>query len=177
MSQGRSPINLGLRMGVTDEGLSPQSIGRRIEQAMAKAGVSKALLAKRMGSDPADVSRWVSGHKAQSVETLGRISAALGVPAWRFLVDLEDDVGGGEIDAARRLTIRLTMGWRDGKYRDAAQLAAAAREVAEQAYSTVGQAYVEGWLAGSGLFTKDPPHDDSQNGVPAGPVRSRSDTR
>jgi transcriptional regulator with XRE-family HTH domain len=143
------------------EGLDPTSIGRRIALAMERAGLTRAGLAARMGSDAGDVSRWVHGRAAQSVETLGRIADALNIPVWHLLVDVDHGTGRGEIDAARRLTIKMTMAWRDGRYADEQQMASATREVAEQAYTAVGQAYIEGWLAGSGLFTTES-HDEAK---------------
>src|SRR6266702_6999274 len=57
----------------------PPGFGRRLRQVRTKAGLSQSALEGRSGIPKARLSRYENGHVLPSIETLGRLAAALGV--------------------------------------------------------------------------------------------------
>ncbi len=64
-----------------------QSFGRRLRQVRLHAGLSQSGLEERSGIPKARLSRYENGHVLPSIETLGRLAAALQVSEASLLGD------------------------------------------------------------------------------------------
>jgi transcriptional regulator with XRE-family HTH domain len=64
-----------------------QSFGRRLRQVRLHAGLSQSGLEERSGIPKARLSRYENGHVLPSIETLGRLAAALHVSEASLLGD------------------------------------------------------------------------------------------
>lgn len=75
-------------MTVTDptdiKAIIRRDIGRRIQQHRRQAGLSQTALALQLGTQSGEVSRWETGHRRPSPETIGRIADVFGID-WRIL--------------------------------------------------------------------------------------------
>lgn len=159
------------------EGLKPEEVGRRIREARVKAGLSQPELAASLGVSQSLLSRWERGAKQQSVATLSRIADALNRSVHDLLGLASNDSWAvederTEIDRVRRMTITLTMAWRDGQFSSLSQLASTARDLA-RIYSPVGRGYMEGWL---GLFEQTIQDETEQDRLSDDPAGSTPDS-
>jgi len=55
------------------------SIMHQLEEAREQAGVSKAVLASRIGRTPNEVSLWLRGFRKPGIEAVEQMAAALGM--------------------------------------------------------------------------------------------------
>lgn len=53
---------------------------KALKAYMAANNISQSDLARKLGTDKFQVSRWMNGHKAPNISTLRRMSKRLGVP-------------------------------------------------------------------------------------------------
>lgn len=67
------------------------ALGRAIRAHRLAAGLSQEALAERAGLHWTYVSQVERGRRNVSVDALGRLGSALGVPGWRLLRDAEDE--------------------------------------------------------------------------------------
>src|SRR5687767_4483939 len=65
-------------------------LGQTIRRHRAAAGRSQEELAARSGLHRTDVSLVERGRRNVTVEALGRIGTAVGVPAWRLVAEAEE---------------------------------------------------------------------------------------
>jgi len=65
----------------------PRSFGQRLRNARVHAGLSQSGLEGRSGIPKARLSRYENGHVLPSIDTLGRLAAALGVSEASLLGD------------------------------------------------------------------------------------------
>lgn len=56
-----------------------QEIARQIKEAMEAAGLGRKQLADKMGKNPSEITRWLSGKHNFTVDLLSQISEVLGV--------------------------------------------------------------------------------------------------
>jgi transcriptional regulator with XRE-family HTH domain len=65
----------------------PRAFGKRLRGARVHAGLSQSGLESRSGIPKARLSRYENGHVLPSIDTLGRLAAALGVSEASLLGD------------------------------------------------------------------------------------------
>ena len=66
---------------------APRAFGQRLRTARVHAGLSQSALENRSGIPKARLSRYENGHVLPSIDTLGRLAAALGVSEASLLGD------------------------------------------------------------------------------------------
>ena len=64
-----------------------EAVGRNIKAARETANLTQAQLARKIGMDQSEISRIERGTRGLSVNRLGLIAEALGVPAGDLLND------------------------------------------------------------------------------------------
>lgn len=70
-----------------------ESVRNRIEERLKAKGMTQRELAARLGVSEVTVSRWLSGERNPSIETMSRIASALDTTAAHLL---SEDGGGTE---------------------------------------------------------------------------------
>ena len=55
-------------------------IALRIRELMQKKGITQSELARKMGKDPAEINRWLSGMHTFTTKTLVKLHTVLGEP-------------------------------------------------------------------------------------------------
>ncbi|AKU90098.1 helix-turn-helix domain-containing protein [Vulgatibacter incomptus] len=99
-------------------------LGRQILAVRREAGLTQAELANRAGVSNEFLSRIENGTGIPSLETIGRLAAALGLPACQLFPPAED-LGGAAASRLLRVVSKLDEGDRELVVRLAEQVAKA----------------------------------------------------
>ena len=62
----------------------------RIKEIMSEKGITSVELAEKIGVSKATISNLINNKTMPSIETLGKIATALGVPDWQLFASKED---------------------------------------------------------------------------------------
>ena len=64
----------------------------RIREIMSEKGVTSVELAEKIGVSKAPISNLINNKTMPSIDTLGKIATALGVPDWQLFASKEEAV-------------------------------------------------------------------------------------
>lgn len=64
----------------------------RIKEIMSEKGITSVELAEKIGVSKATISNLINNKTMPSIETLGKIAAALAVPDWQMFASKEEAV-------------------------------------------------------------------------------------
>lgn len=64
----------------------------RIKEIMSEKGITSVELAEKIGVSKATISNLINNKTMPSIDTLGKIATALGVPDWQMFASKEEAV-------------------------------------------------------------------------------------
>ena len=86
----------------------------RIREIMSEKGITSVELAEKIGVSKATISNLINNKTMPSIDTLGKIATALGVPDWQLFASKEEAANDVKEDSllcpycGREINIELT---------------------------------------------------------------------